>query len=403
MMNYLIELIGAQLLLFLIYRFAFRSSRELVLNRVLLLVIAIFPLMLPLIPELGTTQFLGTYQLPEFTFDQAGRAEAVQSQWSLATWIWCAGLMVMLVPRSIQLIRISRWYRQASFTRVDGIRVGTVSGMPMPFSIGNMILIPTQLNEQQKEWVIRHEIQHVKQKHYLDLWLADALLVVFWFNPLNWFIRREIKLNHEYLSDAACVSVEEREQYAFALLANAMRTDISHFSHSFSLSGQLKNRINMIHQPKNALRRVSYFIWLPVLSLLFVATACERENNTRTHEEEVTITADGDEKLPDLPEDKKTPSFPGGMDKMMEYMGNELKYPEAMKAEGKEAKVMVQFKVDQDGHVSDVKALNPRGTDPSFIEEATRVVREMPEWEPGDNEAGDQVKIELVIPINFKL
>jgi len=51
--------------------------------------------------------------------------------------------------------------------------------------------------------VLLHEQTHASQKHSLDILFIELLQVVFWFNPLLYFIKKDIKLNHEFLADEA--------------------------------------------------------------------------------------------------------------------------------------------------------------------------------------------------------
>ncbi|APY01372.1 M56 family metallopeptidase [Lacinutrix venerupis] len=51
--------------------------------------------------------------------------------------------------------------------------------------------------------VLLHEQTHAKQKHTLDILFIELLQVVFWFNPLLYFLKKDIKLNHEFLADEA--------------------------------------------------------------------------------------------------------------------------------------------------------------------------------------------------------
>ena len=65
-----------------------------------------------------------------------------------------------------------------------------------------------------------------------------------------------------------------------------------------------------------------------------------------------------------------------------------------------EGKVFVQFVVDQDGSLTDIKVT--RGIHPKCDEEALRVVRNAPKWKPA-TQRGKPVKVLVTIPINFKL
>ena len=48
-----------------------------------------------------------------------------------------------------------------------------------------------------------HEQAHASQKHTADILFIEVLKVVFWFNPLFYLYKKEIKLNHEFLADRA--------------------------------------------------------------------------------------------------------------------------------------------------------------------------------------------------------
>ena len=65
-----------------------------------------------------------------------------------------------------------------------------------------------------------------------------------------------------------------------------------------------------------------------------------------------------------------------------------------------EGKVYVQFVVDKDGTLTDVKAL--KGIGAGCDEEAVRVIQEAPKWKPG-KQRGRPVKVRMVLPIIFKL
>lgn len=96
----------------------------------------------------------------------------------------------------------------------------------------------------------------------------------------------------------------------------------------------------------------------------------------------------------------KMPSYPGGMDGLMNYLANSLRYPEAARAKKVEGTVVVKYIVETDGSVSDVEIL--RGIGAGCDQEAVRVVKESKDWLPGEKE-GKKVRTEMRLPIRFKL
>ncbi|WP_298545544.1 M56 family metallopeptidase [uncultured Aquimarina sp.] len=70
------------------------------------------------------------------------------------------------------------------------------------------------------EEVLLHEKTHVLQRHTLDILFVEVLQVIFWFNPLFIFIKRSIKLNHEFLADQNVLKQRFSIQNYFELLLN---------------------------------------------------------------------------------------------------------------------------------------------------------------------------------------
>ena len=97
---------------------------------------------------------------------------------------------------------------------------------------------------------------------------------------------------------------------------------------------------------------------------------------------------------------EQMPEFPGGMQKAMEFLGKNSKYPVAAQEAKIEGRVIVQFVVERDGSVSDVKVM--RGVNPELDAEAIRVVSMMPKWIPG-KQRGKAVAVKYTMPIMFRL
>jgi len=94
------------------------------------------------------------------------------------------------------------------------------------------------------------------------------------------------------------------------------------------------------------------------------------------------------------------PAFPGGDIARMKFLQDNIKYPQMAKESGIQGTVYVTFVVERDGSVTDVKIL--RGIGGSCDEEAVRVVRNMPRWEPG-KQRGKPVRVQFNMPIKFTL
>ncbi|HLW19925.1 MAG TPA: TonB family protein [Cyclobacteriaceae bacterium] len=94
------------------------------------------------------------------------------------------------------------------------------------------------------------------------------------------------------------------------------------------------------------------------------------------------------------------PTPPGGMEGWNKYLSNNLKYPTQARRMGIEGTVYVVFVVNTDGSIQDVEIL--RGIGGGCDEEAMRVVKAAPNWEPG-KQRGKAVRVKMRLPIRFKL
>jgi periplasmic protein TonB len=128
-----------------------------------------------------------------------------------------------------------------------------------------------------------------------------------------------------------------------------------------------------------------------------------------------TQTQEGSKDVVDLPTDapavdpdegkvftvvEEMPNFPGGEEKLFEYLQKNIKYPPVARENGIQGRVYVTFVVDKDGKIKDAKVL--RGIGGGCDEEALRVVRGMPEWKPG-KQNGRSVQVQYNLPVNFTL
>ncbi len=94
------------------------------------------------------------------------------------------------------------------------------------------------------------------------------------------------------------------------------------------------------------------------------------------------------------------PQFPGGMPAFYKFVSDKMKYPAQARRMGIEGRVFVQFVVDKDGSVTEVKAV--KGIGAGCDEEAERVLRSSPKFKAG-KQRGRPVKVRMVLPIIFKL
>ncbi len=97
---------------------------------------------------------------------------------------------------------------------------------------------------------------------------------------------------------------------------------------------------------------------------------------------------------------EESPTFPGGNEAITAYLSQNLQYPKAASDAKIEGTVFVQFIIEKDGSVSNIKIL--RGIHPDCDAEVIRVVSEMPKWNPG-KQRGQAVRVQFNLPVKFRL
>lgn len=95
------------------------------------------------------------------------------------------------------------------------------------------------------------------------------------------------------------------------------------------------------------------------------------------------------------------PSFPGGVSALFKYIASHVKYPVDAVKNNISGKVIIQFVVEKDGKVGEVKVA--RGVNSDLDREAIRVVKSLPKFFPAKNANGDPVRVWYTVPVTFKL
>jgi periplasmic protein TonB len=96
---------------------------------------------------------------------------------------------------------------------------------------------------------------------------------------------------------------------------------------------------------------------------------------------------------------EQSASFPGGLTEWAKYLNKNMKYPIQAQRMGIEGRVFVQFIVEKDGSLTDIKVVNGIGA--GCDEETMRVLREGPNWIPGTND-GEPVRQKMIQNVFFK-
>ncbi len=114
---------------------------------------------------------------------------------------------------------------------------------------------------------------------------------------------------------------------------------------------------------------------------------------------ENATSGDDDNTIYSVPE--TFPEYPGGMQAMMLYLAENIKYPTVAAENGIQGKATCSFIINKDGSISNVEIVRSAG-DPSLDKEAVRVIKSMPKWKPGTIK-GKPVRVKFAAPVKFSL
>jgi N-acetylmuramoyl-L-alanine amidase len=122
--------------------------------------------------------------------------------------------------------------------------------------------------------VFVHEKAHIAQLHSVDLLIAELAVAFLWFNPVAWLMRKNIRLQHEYLADQFVLqNGTSLQEYLSIILKSAGPEETAVLINQFS-SNPLKNRIVMMTTNKTTdWRKLTYFFTLPLVVFLLFAFA----------------------------------------------------------------------------------------------------------------------------------
>jgi len=120
--------------------------------------------------------------------------------------------------------------------------------------------------------ILQHELSHIREKHSWDRLFSQLICSVFWMNPFNWIIQKELQNIHEFIADRDAVGTGEVDAFAKMLLKTYYGNHFLNPSHSFYYSS-IKRRIIMLttsNIPKYSyLRKVAVLPMLAFILALF--------------------------------------------------------------------------------------------------------------------------------------
>src|SRR5258705_1933393 len=186
-------------------------------------------------------------------------------------WFYWFGVIIFAISFLFQ-IGLLLWRSWRNPVIIDGkYRIVEVAGDKAPCSFGNTIFInPEKYDWETYNQILLHEKIHIGQKHTVDIFIAELVLVFQWFNPFAWIYRREIESNLEFLTDDQLMQQKKVDKKTYQL--SLVQVSAPHFPLSLTTNYNqsiLKKRIAMMNRKRSNLHTAwKYFFLLPVFAFL---------------------------------------------------------------------------------------------------------------------------------------
>jgi TonB family protein len=354
----------------------------------------------------------------------------------ILTGIYLTGVCILTSRIIVQLVILLLHLKQTTVRELFGTKVRVKKGLPTPYSFfGWIVLDPDLYTEKELKEILLHEQTHVRQGHSFDMIFSEMMCVFCWFNPCIWLMKKEIRMNLEYLADHQVLqSGCEIEHYQFHLLQLSYSKTAVQITNNFNVS-PLKKRILMMNKKQTSSSGIwKYTLLVPVIAFLVFFNYSLKAQSTvgkvkkeivtftppkiskdvkenkevdtiKVKKETVTFTPpkilkDGKENKEIFTHVETMPGFPGGEKAMMTYLAENIRYPKEAAEKGIQGRVIVRFVIDPEGKVTDAEI--QRSLDAACDAEALRVVNAMPNWTPG-KQKGIPVSVYYTLPLLFKL
>ena len=384
------------------------------LNRIIVLGCLLLSFIIPLIHFTGgTNQTIDmvrqAVQLPEILIDGNANKQSVWSLTDIFICIYTLGGVAMLSLTAIQTMSLMlRLRRCEHITDYKGNVIVLTDYATSPFCLFHYIVMSHDDYANNRCFVLTHEQEHIRLHHYIDLIILQFATIIQWFNPFVWLIGKNLKAIHEFEVDKAVLNKGiDATQYQKFLVVKAVGNRLQPFANNLNKES-LKRRIIMMNQKKsNRWMMLNALFVIPVATLAVSVFANTSDMSSMAKAANTTANSISTNNMQTKQSDIKSsdkvevmPEFKGGNKAMMEFLMMNMKYPESAVKAKQQGKAVVGFVVKKDGTVSDVYIEKSTGYD-VLDNEAMRVVKSMPAWEPG-KQKGKPVDVKYFVPITFR-
>ena len=278
---YLVQSAVCLATLYLIYKVAMSYETLHRLNRVVLLGVVVLAAVLPLC-EIKIIEEVELLPLADVEGDVAMMSVVEDTAFDYVAWLkslavalFCLGAAFMVVRLVVSQLSVWRMTRSGARRELgEGVVLTVVDKLATPFSWFRNVVVAKSDAEQDLDFILEHELAHVRLHHSWDVLAVDIALCVWWFNPALWLLRRELQSLHEYQADDAVLRKGiDAKTYQILLIKRAVGSRLHSVANCLNHSN-LKNRITMMcKKTSSRWSAAKMLLILPLVALSLAATA----------------------------------------------------------------------------------------------------------------------------------
>ena len=195
--------------------------------------------------------------------------------WKFLPFAYIVVLLVLSIPLVVNIVKMRKIRKSASVAKEEpnNVTIYTDESIDAPFSFYRSIYMPNSLTEIQARMILIHEKAHIKHRHYIDVWIAETITRILFWNPFIWWARAELRNVHEFEADSDVLSNgEDVYKYQTILIEEVLNGDVviaNGFNHSF-----IRRRFIEMLQSSNKRMSIKAKIGATAYLMVVIALLC---------------------------------------------------------------------------------------------------------------------------------
>lgn len=188
--------------------------------------------------------------------------------------LYFSGVFVVAVQSVFSFSSLTSFLKKGKKIREKDHVLVLMNKAVIPFNWGRYVVMSEAEYGTSPDGIIEHELAHLRKGHSIDLAFMEIILLLYWFNPVVWLLKDELKNIHEFEADSEVLnSGIDATKYQLLLVKKAVDSRSYPFVNSFNQS-KLKKRITMMYKDRsNKQARWKLVLFVPMAAFAMYAFA----------------------------------------------------------------------------------------------------------------------------------